>query len=368
MKFGVFYVLECPDHDYRRAYAEMLAQIEAAESLGYDTVWLAEHHGTDYGSMPSPQVIGAAVAQRTKRMRIGIACSILPFAHPVRLAEDYAMLDVLSDGRLDFGVGRGYQPREFKAMGVEHLQPVSREVFREQLEIILGLWTNDTFSYQGEYFQVEEVSCRPKPVQTPHPPVLVAAISPQTFELVAQGGYNILVTPTLMTLPELQDHVVETKRTLIERGREPLSLDFPMNWQIHVAPTEEQALAETEQAFAWYFNEVMKHVPKGANVPKTYERYAELAKAVEEGGGLTIEGLQQGGIVLVTDPATAVREIEKLHDEMGLQHISCWMRMGGLEHDKVISSLELFAKEVIPHFKDRPPVVPRALRSEAVTA
>ena len=368
MRFGLFYVLEAPDHNYKRAYAEMLEQIEFSESVGFDSCWLAEHHGTDYGSMPNAAVSAAAIAGRTKEMRIGIACSILPFGlNPVKLAEDWAMVDNISDGRLDFGVGRGYQPREFRMLGLGDVMADSREIFKEYLEAIIGLWTNDTFSYHGKYVNFDDIDLRPKPVQKPHPPVYVAAISPETFAMVAEQGYNMLVTPTLMVLPELVEFVVDAKRRLVEGGRDPLSLDFPMNWQIHVADTEEKALENTEDAFTWYFNEVMKHVPKGANVPKTYERYAELAAAAEAAGGLTLEGLQQGGIVLLGDPQTAVAEIEKLHDEMGLQSLSCWMRMGGLEHDKVMSSIELFAKEVIPQFKDRPPVVPKALR-EAVPA
>ena len=126
MRFGMFYVLESPDGDHRRAYKEMLGQIEYAEELGFDSVWLAEHHGSAYGSMPSPAVAAAAIATLTERLRIGIAVSILPFANPVRIAEDYAMVDVISNGRLDMGVGRGYQPREFAMLGLADQQQHSR--------------------------------------------------------------------------------------------------------------------------------------------------------------------------------------------------------------------------------------------------
>lgn len=364
MKFGLFYVLECPDHDYRRAYAEMLDQIEYAESLGFDKVWLAEHHGSDYGSMPSPQVAAAAIAERTSTMRIGVAVSNITFAHPVRIAEDYAMVDNISNGRLDFGVGRGYQPREFHAMGMDDKMSHSREIFAESLDIIQGLWANEKFSYEGKHFKLQDVDCRPKPVQSP-PPIYVAAISPQTFDLVAEQGHNMLITPTLMTLPELTDFTIEAKRKLIAHGRDPLSLNFPMNWQIHLAPTEEQALAETESAFLWYFDEVMKHVPQGANVPPTYERYAELAAAAAEAGGLSVAGLREGGIVLLGTPQDAINELSRLHDEMGLQEISCWMRIGGLDDKAVRSSIKLMAEEVIPALKDAGPVVPKALRDEA---
>ncbi len=138
MKFGVFFVTESPDRDFRRAYAETLEQIEYAEHLGFDTVWLAEHHGSTYGSMPSGSVMASAIAQRTKTMRIGMAVSILPFNNPVRIAEEYAMVDVLSEGRLDFGVGRGYQPSEYEMLGLADRQDDSRTIFQESLDISPG--------------------------------------------------------------------------------------------------------------------------------------------------------------------------------------------------------------------------------------
>lgn len=370
MRFGVFYVLECPDHDFARAYREMLAQISYAEHLGFDEVWLAEHHGSDYGSMPSPQVAAAAVAQRTERMRIGIAVSNLTFDWPVRVAEDYAMVDVLSGGRLDFGVGRGYQPGEFHNMGVGDRQAVSREVFAEALEIVRGLWSTPTgspFSFHGRHFDIDEVDCRPSPVQQPTPPIYVASISPETFDLVATTGCNLLVTPTLTTLPELSRLVVDLKRRLVEGGRDPLSLDFPMNWQIHLADTAEQAVENVAGPLSWYYRNVLDLIPSGPRAPATYERYAELAATSDEAGGLTIDGLRESGVVYAGDPDGLIAEIDTLHQETGLQHLICWLRFGGLEHEKVLRSMELLAEHVLPHFRDRPPVVPRALREEMTT-
>lgn len=365
MKFGIFYVLECPDHDFARAYREMLEQITYAEQLGFDEVWLAEHHGTDYGSMPSPQVAAAAIAARTERMRIGIAVSNLTFDWPVRIAEDYAMVDVLSGGRLDFGVGRGYQPQEFHNMGVGHLQSESRNRFVEALEIVRGLWSKpvgEPFSYHGKHFDLVDVDCRPAPLQKPTPPIYIASISPETLDLAADQGYNMLVTPTLMTMPELNTFVVDAKRRLRDLGRDILDLDFPMNWQIHLADNEDLAVENAGEALTWYFDAALTAVPQGADVPATYERYAQLVTAAEEAGGMTVDGLREGGVVYVGDPDGLIRQIETLHDETGLQHLICWMRFGGLEHEKVMRSLELFAEHVIPHFRGREPVVPRSLR------
>ncbi|MCZ4535354.1 LLM class flavin-dependent oxidoreductase [Gordonia terrae] len=366
MKFSLFYVLESPDRDFRRAYDEMLSQVEIAERLGFHGVWLAEHHGSAYGSMPSPQVAAAAIAARTSRMRIGIAVSNLTLAWPVRISEDFAMVDVISDGRLDFGVGRGYQPHEFRAMGVADKQDVSGEVFDEAFQIVTGLWTKavgEPYTFHGKHFHIDGVDCRPATLQQPTPPIYVASISPETFDLVADHGHNMLVTPTLMTLPELNGFVVGGKRTLMHRGRDPLSLDFPMNWQIHLAETDAQAVREARPSLEWYFDNVMSAVPQGAATPAGYERYAALAEAAAA-GAMTLTGLREGGICYVGDPDGLIREIEILREETGLEHLICWMRFGGMAHEDVVRSMELLAEHVMPHFADAPPLVPRALRPE----
>lgn len=274
------------------------------------------------------------------------------------------MVDVLSGGRLDFGVGRGYQPQEFKMLGID--QATSRERFAEALDIILGAWTTDPFSYNGKHFQVSNLSVRPKVVQKPHPPVYVAAISPETFDLVVDKGLTLLVTPTLMALPELKDFVVNAKRRLIAAGRDPLSIDFPMNLQIHIAPTVEKARENTKQALDWYFKRVMELVPKGTAVPNTYQRYAEVASGFDQiPPEQLIDVLIDGGIILLSDPAGAIARIQELHDDIGQQQLLCWMRMGGLEHHKVMSSIKLFADEVMPYFKTQPNVAPGMLAGVA---
>ncbi|HVT00501.1 MAG TPA: LLM class flavin-dependent oxidoreductase [Solirubrobacterales bacterium] len=358
MRFGVFYVVESPDGDFKRAYDEMLDQIEYAEYLGFDTVWLAEHHGSSYGSLPSPQVMAAAVAERTKYMRIGLAVSILPFDNPVRIAEDYAMVDLISGGRLDFGVGRGYQPREFGMLGLEDAQGDSRGIFEESLDIILGLWTEDRFTYQGRHFQIEDAELHPRPLQKPHPPVYVAAISPETFDLVAEKGFNLLVTPTLMDLRTLKSFTLDAKKRLVERGRDPHSLDFPLNWQIHLARTAAEAKERTRDAFGWYFDKVMSVVPQGGDIPATYEAYGAMARAYADAGGFPIERLQELGVLILGTPEDAIARIEEVYRDIGQQHISCWFRIGGLEDAKVRDSMKLFAEEVMPRFRDRPMLIP----------
>lgn len=367
MKFGIFFVTEAPDRDFKRAYDEMLEQVVRAEELGFDTVWLAEHHGSTYGSMPSPAVMAAAIAQRTSTLRIGIAVSILPFGNPVRIAEEYAMVDVLSGGRLDLGVGRGYQPSEFEMLGLADRQADSRGIFQESLDVLTGLWTQDDFSYKGRWYDIRHATLHPKPVQRPHPPLFVAALSPETFALVAEKGYNLLVTPTLMALPELKAFILDAKRRLVALGRSPESIEFPMNWQMHVAATEAEAKARTKDAFGWYFDRVMGLIPAGAEVPATYEAYAEMAKAYEDAGGFPIEHLQELGVVVLGDADQASARIAEVRDDVGINRISCWFRIGGLAHDVVMDSMERFARDVMPRFEAPAPFPPSALPAPSVS-
>ena len=188
MKFGVFYQLPCAeDQSPAKRYQDTIAQVQLADQLGFDAAWLAElHFNSRFSVMPAPMVIGAAMAQTTSRIRIGTAVHLVPLHQPIRLAEEAAALDVLSNGRSIFGIGRGAIPSHFQGYAVDYEE--ARERFTEGLEMVLGLWANDEYSYQGKYHQVEGINLAPKPVQKPHPPVYIASNSPDTFNLVGQLG------------------------------------------------------------------------------------------------------------------------------------------------------------------------------------
>lgn len=349
MEFGVFYVLESPDGDFKRAYDEMLGQIEYAEELGFDTVWLAEHHTSAYGSIPNPAVAMAAIAERTKKMKIGSLVSVLPLHNPISIAEDYAMVDVISGGRLQFGVGRGYQPQEFKHYGVDMSE--TRERFKEELDIILGLWTNESFSYNGKYYQLDNVSIRPKPIQKP-PKIYVASISSQTFDIVADMGLNITATPTLGTLDDLIIQLKDAREKLIERGMKPEDIDFPINLQMFVDDNAEVAYEKTRQYFDWYFEVVGKIVPGagGEKAAASYEEWEAVAKNLSK---TTFESLRQGGNMHVDGPQALIETIEKMQEAFGLKQLSCWHRVGGMSDKLVRQSMERMAKDVIPYFKKK---------------
>ena len=362
MKFGLFFLGSSPRGNYRREYEEILEQCQYGEEIGFQFAWLAEHHGSPYGAMSRPPVLMSAIAERTRTLRIGTAVAILPFDYPVRTAEEYAMVDVLSGGRLDFGAGRGYQPREFEHQGSE--QSTSREVFNEALDIITGLWKGEPFSYDGTHFQLEDIEVFPKPIQSPIP-VMIAAVSPSTFELAAKKGFDIMTAPALMAMDDLKKHIVGGARTMIENGRAPEDIDIPVSIVVHLAPTTEQAIEDSKSAINFQFSFALRATPGfERKAPKGYEAYEEVLMSGENVVP-PVEQLNAAGNVLVSDPAGARTLIRSLRDDVGVKRFCCLMNTGGLEHDKVLRSMRLFAEEVIPEFIGETPVPEAFLAKEA---
>jgi alkanesulfonate monooxygenase SsuD/methylene tetrahydromethanopterin reductase-like flavin-dependent oxidoreductase (luciferase family) len=174
-------------------YERALSRIEIMDRTGYDCVWLAEHHFNTYSVCPSINVMATHVAARTARLRIGLAVSLAAFYHPVRLAEEVAMVDVLSGGRVNWGAGRGFDRVEFEAFGV----PVeeSSDRFRECVDIVLAAWRHERLSWQGRFWRYQDLEVLPKPLQAPHPPVWLAATSPDSIRRAAEKGFDILQDP-----------------------------------------------------------------------------------------------------------------------------------------------------------------------------
>src|SRR4051812_18624608 len=195
MQFGVLQFFSWPGRRFPlpEVYRRAFDRIDVMERSGYDAVWLAEHHFSTYSVCPSIHMMGAHIAARTKRLRIGTAVSLAPMYHPLRLAEEVALLDVLSGGRVNWGAGRGNDPTEFGVFGLDRDSSYGR--FRENVEIVLRAWKDERLTYEGEYFQFRDVEVLPKPLQQPHPPVWVAASSPSAIAWAGNCGYSILMDP-----------------------------------------------------------------------------------------------------------------------------------------------------------------------------
>jgi alkanesulfonate monooxygenase SsuD/methylene tetrahydromethanopterin reductase-like flavin-dependent oxidoreductase (luciferase family) len=221
MKFGLMtlfdhYPEDCSEQQY---YQRFFEEVTYAEALGFDSVWIGEHHFDRY-ICPAPQVVAAAIAQRTTKMRIGTAIVLLPHHNPIRLAEDYALVDLLSGGRLDFGVGRGFLKATYDSFNQAMGESCAR--FQEGLEIITRAWTQETFSYAGKFHTFRNVTVLPRPVQRPMPPIYVAAaVSPESFVKAGQQGYSLLLAPFLQPFSTLKAQVQLYRQALIQAGHSP---------------------------------------------------------------------------------------------------------------------------------------------------
>jgi natural product biosynthesis luciferase-like monooxygenase protein len=347
MKFAIFTLSEQPEgHESADVFSKVIEQAQAADELGYEAIWLAEHHFTDYGILPSPPVLGAAIAARTTRLRIGSGVSILPFHNPIRIAEDYAVLDVISGGRLDLGVGRGYQPAEFAGFGVSMAE--SRARFAESLDIIEGLWTNETFSYQGEHFQLNEVELRPKPIQAP-PPIWMAAVSPESFDLAAKAGRPFLSAPQITPLSKIKEGYERYRSGYLAAGYDPTTVTLPLQRHVFAAPNPTAAYEDMAEGLMWYQR---KNASRMSGPTATDASYAMYQKAQANLLKTEYDDMFTSGSLLFDTSENLVDRIGALRDELGLNYLMCWMNAGGVDQKVVLDSMERFATEVMPHFAD----------------
>ncbi len=347
MKFGIFFLCEQPSwQSARAAFLDALDEAVYADALGFDAVWIAEHHFSEYGTAPDVAVLAAELAQRVTRMRIGTAVSILPFNHPVRTAESFDMVDVLSDGRLDFGVGRGYQPAEFAGFGIAMEE--SRERFDESLEIIRRAWTEESVTFEGRYFRVRDLRVLPKPVQKPHPPIWAAAVSPDSFGRMGRQGLRILSAPSI-TPPALMAESYRAYRRGWEAAGHPADgLEVPALHFVYVGGSEARARHEPRESAMWYFQTIARLIAAGGGAtPEGYEFYARARRHLEV---VDYDALCRD-VLLFGEPARVVERIERLREELGVIYLLCWMNFGGLERDLARASIRRFAERVIPRFR-----------------
>jgi len=348
MRFGLFHLLQWHESKTQeQVYREAIEQILRAEALGFESVWLAEHHFSRYGLCPSILNFGSHIAARTRRIRIGLAVLILPFYNPLLLAEEAALTDLLSGGRLEFGVGRGYQWSEYLGLGLSMEE--SRDRFREALDIIREAWKGERFSYQGKYYQVNNVAVHPQPVQKPHPPVWLAAVSPATAEMAGREGFNVLFaqTQSFKNLKEIYDLYM---RHWIASGRDPAAARIRVARSVYVGQTDAEARREMSAAYDWFLKaQQAVTTPPGDNwelIPESYRHYRENFPKLAR---LTYDFIWEQ-VGLHGRPDRVRERIALLQREVNLDYLICWMTMGGLDHAKAMASMERFAREVMPHF------------------
>ena len=341
MKFG-YYILNTyvPELDggSRDVYAKWLEQIDAAESLDFDSLWVTEHHFRHFGGqMPSPSVILAAASQRTKRLTLGAAVSIIPMHNPLRIAEEFAMVDQLSRGRLKFGAGRGMHPTEYSVFGYDWNDAQKR--LPEALDIIMRAWSGDEFEWRGKYYNFPKLRVYPQPFQQPHPPIYITANrDPESFDLVGRRGHHLMTLPWIATNEE-QGARVESYKTALHAGGHALEdKDVFTMYPVYVGVSDESAKAEVVEHWHRWRSFALEAV--GA-LPGTaaYERIFPH---------LSYEAMVRDSRGVFGAPQTCVRILKRVIDLVSTTHIGLTFHFGGLSQDKVLASMERCAKFVLP--------------------
>ena len=328
MEFGIFHeFLSAPDVSQAVAFRQSFEQIEAAERWGLDIVWLAEIHMNPTRSLSAaPLTIASAIAARTSRIKIGTAVQILPLGHPLRLAEETATIDHISNGRLMFGVGRSAFPRAYNAYGISYQE--SPEMFAEALEIIEKVWREPEVSHSGHYWSFENFNLVPRPLQQPRPPVRIAASQPGTYAAIGAMGYPLFAALRASAIDDLPANIGAYRKAWKEAGH-PGRGEAYLQVPVYVGDTQEQAEADVHDGlmrFATYRADLVRG-------PLTYDA-----------------ALRQKGLVGTVDFVT--RRIEELRDTVGLEGISAEINIGSLlSHEQVMRSLQLYCQEVMPRFK-----------------
>jgi alkanesulfonate monooxygenase SsuD/methylene tetrahydromethanopterin reductase-like flavin-dependent oxidoreductase (luciferase family) len=378
MRFGTIFELQPgpqphgPDR-VRQVWHDALEQAVLAEELGFDYVWSVEHHFLgDYSSSSAPEVFLAWVAANTKRIRIaqGVALALKDVNHAWRLAERGAALDIISGGRYDFGAGRSITKQELIGFGVEPAE--SRAMQLETLDVLPRMWTEDTFSWDGEYYKLPERRLAVRPVQEPHPPMWLACSQPDSWRIAGERGLGVLSfgvgDPTLLAEAKANYEAGLAQATpaggMINRNMAAAPL-------FYCAPTDQEALRVATPNVEFFVGNTMNFVRQWADEPAVeYKFYKELlakgngqtlvpgtaAAAPVEIEGLTedeaaIGGLVESGRFVIGSPETCRRVIQKYVDAGFDQVIFCG-QFGSLTNEQIQASLRLFAKEVMPHFTD----------------
>jgi alkanesulfonate monooxygenase SsuD/methylene tetrahydromethanopterin reductase-like flavin-dependent oxidoreductase (luciferase family) len=354
VRFGTFFFFQAvPWLSHEDVVHRELEQMEWTEELGFDQIWLTEHHFIDYGLAVDPATLAAVAASRTRRVRIGLAAAILPFHHPLRLAEQTALVDVVSRGRLDVGVGRGNRPAEFRGYNVP--QQESRERFEEAVDVLKRAWTEERISHAGRFFTIDDARVMPRPWQKPHPPLYQVCGSAESVEATAARGWPMLNSVLRGNAEQqLATHRELYVAALRKAGRSDadvtaLLADWGVSRQIYVAPTDAQAQAEAKDAELWYQESFRRFVlPERIEDahPSLQPHFRQLAERLAK---VNWDDLVRETVAFGS-PDTVARKIEAMR-ATGVGHVLCWMNFGGLPQDRIRRSMELFAREVMPAFR-----------------
>ncbi len=338
MDIGTFLLMQSPSaRSSQEIYARGIELAQAAETLGFRNVWLAEHHFSTYGYLSRPLQLATYLAAKTTRLRVGTAVIVVPLHHPLLVAEEIATLDVVSGGRLDVGLGRGYQHYEFERFGLE--LDAGRSRWDESVDIIVKSFEGKPFSYNGKHFTIPETSLYPQPVQKPHPPVWIVAQSPYALEAAVRRGFNVLTGGFGVSIDQLAEFGRLFSKVVAE-VKPQQSPRVGVQRAVYVADSVADAREAAEQA-RWNMRVTL-------SLRNHYER-------VENGNAIPIPGQTEPDIddllerfLVIGTPDTCIRQIRRLRELVGISHFNCSFWFGDMEQKRVLRSMERFAQEVMP--------------------
>ncbi|MBM4405509.1 MAG: LLM class flavin-dependent oxidoreductase [Chloroflexi bacterium] len=361
MKIDLLYELQMPkpwpkpqSRGEYQVYRKSMAQIELADKLGFDTVWLVEHHFREERSHSSaPEIFLGAVAQRTQNIRLGHGVVLLPypFNHPVRVAERAAVLDLLSNGRVEFGTGRSTR---FEQEGFRIKYEESRAMWKEAMEIIPQMWMKERFSHKGQYFDIPERNVVPKPLQEPHPPLWMAASNDESYPIAAEIGVGALGLTILLPLDRLEQRINVYRRGIKNAKPVGAMINDKVGAYTLVMCADSAAKAREAGAYeavAWWLTHAVLATTAWEGMQSTNKMFGDfpLLQKYHE-GKVGVEAFDHEDMVVIGDPDHVIRKMES-YAKTGVDHILCDVDFGHMKHEDIIHSIELLGKYVIPHFK-----------------
>jgi len=323
-------------------YRRLIDFLVSAEELGYDGIWSNEHHFHPYGGLvPAPAVLLSALAQRTKRMRLGTSVVVLPLHSPIEVAEQLAMVDNMSGGRVELGIGRGFVPFDYQTLKIPMSEGQERTL--ESLEVILKAWSGEPFSHHGKYFNYDNVEVWPPPEQKPHPKVWIAcSASQESFELAGRSGYNLLTVSSLRSIETIADNAKYYHDAWTAAGHDPAGYKYNTHYQIVLDEDRARARETATQAIHRYAQLLKESTTlmtaPGSRPPSPLEDF-DVDRWLEEGR------------ILVGTPDDVVPILQRAEAALGITGIDGTFLFGGIPFETAERSLRLFAEEVIPRMQ-----------------
>lgn len=335
MQFGLLYDFRNPPPWFvpsAELYAETFDQIRAVESFGWDSVWVTEHHFTDDGYLPTVNAVASAIAMITERVKIGHSVLLLPLHHPLRIAEEGAIVDILSNGRFIFGPGLGYKLDEFDSFGISRRH--RPRLMDESMEIITRAWTEERFSFHGRHFNFDDLAVTPRPVQQPRPPIWMAARADAPLRRAAKFADGVIAVGS-------QELITRYRQFVADEGRDPAAMTVAVLRSVILSDDPGAAWEDVKEHVRWRSERYGQWYGEADDLPQDRDWTQRMRTATDEPGAMAN---------LIKDVPTEIAEVEELQ-RAGVDCVIYFATFPGYPPSKMLPTWERFAREVIPRFR-----------------